>query len=399
MDLLNENRKEEKVQPKGKKMVLILLILSIIAFIAIICAMVFISQNDPTVNQAYININNEKVILPENLIASDAEGNQYISLKQLSILLGYEYYNNAYGSYGLDTTKCYIKNGNLICGFEADKKIIYKYEEGTNLDYQHYILMNNVITYNDELYISIYDLREALNVDWTRANNELTIYTTEYLAKLYNEQLASTGYKVTTDVNNQKALSYGWIIANKNDVWGVLNTDFQEIIDAKYSSIYFDENSLNYIVANTSGQYGIIGSSGKVEQALAYEGIEILNYENMIYKVKYNDKYGIIDADGKMITKIEYDEIGYKADASNKILYTLIIPKLSEEAEETIVVMKDNLYGLVGTDTGNIYLPCDHVEKLYSINELGKIEYKIEAEGITMDLEEYLKLRGIVPEN
>ena len=32
--------------------------------------------------------------------------------------------------YGYDTTKCHIKDGTLISGFELDSNKIYKYEEG-----------------------------------------------------------------------------------------------------------------------------------------------------------------------------------------------------------------------------------------------------------------------------
>ena len=43
----------------------------------------------------------------------------------------------------------------------------------------------------------------------------------------------------TTDQNNQKALAYGWIVVSKDGVWSVLNTNFEEIIGAKFASIYF----------------------------------------------------------------------------------------------------------------------------------------------------------------
>ena len=38
-------------------------------------------------------------------------------------------------------------------------------------------------------------------------------------------------------------------------------------------------------------------------------------------------------------------------------------------------------------------MPCDHLDKLYSIDDLGVTYYKIEVEKQTLDLLEYLKIR------
>lgn len=393
MDLLNQNQYEKPKQTTGKKMVITLLILSVIAIVAIIAIMAYIAANTEVKDTLYINDVQQEIT--GELIVSDAQGIQYISLKDLSTLLGYEYYNSEYNNYGIDNTKCYIKNNKLISGFELDSNKIYKYEEGTNLDYQYYTLNYNILAYNNKLYISLVDLKQALNLYCTKnENKEIKIYTIESLATAYQEKLKEAGYTVTTDQNNQKALAYGWVIVSKDGMWSVLNTELQEIIGLKYSSIYFDEYNLNYIVSNSNGQYGIITTSGIIEHSLKYDGMEVLNYENNLYKVKYNNLYGIMKKDGKMLTEIIYEEIGYKADATNKILYTLIIPEVDGKSGPLIVVKQNKLYGLITLETGETFLPCDHLEKLYSISELGEIQYKIEAEKHTMDLLDYLRWRG-----
>lgn len=393
MDLLNENQYGKPKQTKGKAIIITLLILSILAVIAILVAMVYLDSHKVVNDTLYIN--NAQQEIASELIVNDNQGVRYISLKDLVNLLGYEYYSNEYNNYGTDTSKCYIKNQKLISGFELGSRTIYKYEEGTNLDYQYYTLNYDIITYNNKLYISLQDLPTAINVQCTiNENKEIKIYTMEYLATIYGEQLKEKGYTVATDQNNQKALAYGWIIVKKNDMYSVLNTELQEIIGLKYSSIYFDEYNLNYIVSNTSGLYGIISTEGVVENSLKYDGLEILNYENMLYKVKNNQKYGIMKENGNMLTQIIYDEIGYPADKANKILYTLIIPEVDGKSGPTIVVKQDKFYGLITLEKGETFLPCDHVEKLYSISELGEIYYRIEAEKQTLDLLDYLRLRG-----
>ena len=393
MDLLNENHAQEQKPIKGKKTVLTLLILSIVFAILIIAVMIFISANKE--KKDIIIVNGQSQEIKGDFIVADTNNTKYISLKQLADLVGYRYDNSEYKNYGYDTTKCHIKDGTLISGFELDSNKIYKYEEGTNLDYQYYTLKYNIMTYKDQMYIALADLQTALNIYCTTdQNNNITISTIEYLSLEYQKELKTLGYDVTTEPNNQKALAYGWIIANKGGEWTVLNTKFEEILGSTYASIYFDEYNKNYIVSNNNGQYGIISSTCSIEKNLKYDNLEILNYQNMLYKVENNNKYGIIRKDGSSLTNgIIYDQIGYKAEPSNKILYTLIIPALDEETPETIVVKQNGKYGLISLKTGETFLPCDHLDKLYSIDDLGVTYYKIEVEKQTLDLLEYLKIR------
>lgn len=394
MDLLNKNVNQAPQEVKGKKIVLLLLILSILMAIMIVIVMVYIVTNKTDTPKLYVD--NQLIENSDSIVKSDEEGNKYISLKDLSELLNYEYVNNEYGKYGVDTAKCYIKNKKLITGFESDSNRIYKYEEGTNIDYQSYILDSNIISFENMLYINVNDIQIALNAVCTaNQKQDFYIFSNEYLVSMYTEKLKDTGYTLATNQNELKALSYGYVIASRNGMYGVLNENLEEIINTKYLSIVFDEYYMNYIVSNANKQYGILSKNGTIEQTLKYDGLEILNYENKLYKVKNNSKYGIMKQDGTMLTDIIYDEIGYKPTENNKTLYTLIIPKQNGITDEKIVVKKDEKYGLINLNDGKTYLPCDHLVKLYAINELGEVQYKIEAEERTMDLVDYLKLRNI----
>ena len=395
MDLLSENQYQKTEKPKGKKIVLILLILSIILASVIIACMILLKSTETVGMALYINDAQQEI--SENLIIQDNQGNQYIELERLAHMLGYQFDNSEYQTYGVDTTKCYIRNENLISGFELDSNRMYKYEIGTNLDYQYYTLNHNIIIYNNKLYIAIDDLIKALNVYCTvDQNNVIKLSTMAYLSDYYQQQLQDKKYSVATDQNNQKALAYGWIVVSKDGVWSVLNTNLEEIIGAKFASIYFDEVNLNYIVSNSDGKYGIIDNTGVIEQSLKYDGLEPLNYENMLYKVRSNNQYGIMKSNGTMLTQIIYDDIGYPADPQNNILYTLIIPELENETEKTIVVKQNGKYGLVYLETGETFLACDHLDKLYSISELGEIKYKVEVQEQTLDLLRYLELRNLI---
>lgn len=393
MDLLNERQYQKQETPKGKKTVLVLLVISIIAVILIGILMIFLEANKVIPKTLYIGGVAKE--FPSEFLIGDSQGNQYVNLKQLAELFEYEFDNSEYQKFDIDTTKCYIKFGKLVSGFELDSNKMYKYEEGTNLDYQNYTLKHNIVAYNSNLYISVDDLQQALNLKYIINNNEIKIYNTEQLAGLYQEKLKENGYTIASDSNNKKALAYDFIIAEKNGIWSVFDTNYQEIIGgAKYTSIYFDECNFNYIVSNTNGQYGIISTTGRVEQSLKYDDLEIINYERMLYKVKNSNKYGVMKQDGTIIGKIIYDDIGYKANSQDKILYTLIIPKLENLPRETIIVKNNSKYGLMDIETGEELLPCDHLDKLYSVNELGKIYYRVEAEKQTLELNDYLRIRG-----
>lgn len=398
MDILNEKQYQQPEAPKGKNVILTLLIISVILAIAIIIEMVYLEANK--VIPATLIINGQQIEFSAEFIIKDGNGDEYISLKDLAKIVGYTYDNSEYQKYGVDTAKCYIKNGKLISGFELDSNKIYKYEEGTDLDYQYYNLTHNIIVYNDKLYIAVQDLQKALNISYSlEPNNVIRIQTVEYLAKLYEKELKTRGYILSADQNNQKAIAYGWIIVSRNNTWSVLNKNFQEILGEKYSKIYFDEYNLNYIVSNLNGQYGIISNTGSIINSLKYDDLKIVNYENMLYEVRNMNKHGIIKSNGEIVVDIIYDDIGYEAEPYNKILYTLIIPELDGKSGETIVVKQDKYYGLVSLNTGEVFLPCDHVEKLYSISDLGQIYYKIEAEKQVVNLLDYLNYRGIVKIN
>lgn len=393
MSLLNQNTVNDSKFEKNKKIIFTLLIITTILIILIIGLMIYVSSNKT--QEQTLQINGITKQITEGLFISDTEGNQYIELKSFAEAAGYEYYNSGYGSDGVDENKAYIKNGKLITSFEANSNTIYKHDENTNLDYEYYNMKNNAVLYNGKMYVSLEDLPSAQNALYNlqTETNSIKIYTQEYMAKAYQEQLTEKGYTVTTDANNQKALAYGYIIVTKGNKCGVLNSKYEEIISAKYTSIQFDELNLSYIVSNENGKFGVITITGEVKHALKYDDLQLLNYKNMLYVVKYNNKFGILKFDGTMLTDVIYDEIGYKEDEQNKILYTLLIPDLNGKTGETIVVKQNDKYGLIYLKNGKTFIPCDHIEKLYSINKLGEIEYMVEAQGSTDTLEKYIEWR------
>ena len=125
--------------------------------------------------------------------------------------------------------------------------------------------------------------------------------------------------------------------------------------------------------------------------ALKYDSLKVINHEPLLYEVSKDKKYGIMKKDGTMLTEIEYDRIGYMADSKNKINYSLIVPDLDGKTGRTVIVCKDNKYGLIYLSNGKTFIKCESADKIYEVEELGELKYKAETEEKTYSLEEFIR--------
>lgn len=146
---------------------------------------------------------------------------------------------------------------------------------------------------------------------------------------------------------------YNYYIYNENEQYGVINAKGEIIIEAKYSNIiipnpekdlfvcYQDENTeilnskqeklfaqyetvepiklknvasaLTYekstLRYKQNGLYGLIDFNGKVITKNTYQSIENLQPTEGKFLVSKGDKYGVIDLKGNILVKTEYDKI------------------------------------------------------------------------------------------
>lgn len=396
MDLLNQssynnyNSKPEK--SKGSKMVIALLVICILLVIVILTLMFYIKSTQ--VPKRVLVINNAQIEMGQDTIISDNNGVEYIGLKDLADKVGYKYNKGAFREYEEDKTKCYIENNVGITGFTMNSSKIYKTTEKSDIDYEYYSLDHNIIMYQDKLYIAVSDLKNALNIMYDNTSDPkiISIKTPESTTEAFTEELKAKNYALTSDKNNIRAIAYEMLVVKRDDLWGALNTkSYQEIIGNKYKTMDFDEYTMTYIVSNERNQYGIITTDGSVKVALKYDSLKVISHEPLLYEVSKDKKYGIMKKDGTMLTDIEYDQIGYKADRSKKINYTLIIPDLDGKTGRTIVICQDEKYGLINLSNGKIFVKPDTADKIYEIEELGEIKYKAEVDEETYPLDEFIE--------
>lgn len=394
MNLLDQEVK--KKEPKGKKIVLYLLIFSIIALIFLIIMMVALKGNKS--KEATLSVNGIDMRIDNNLLIADQNGVNYISIQKISKAIGYNYLTGEYKQYNEDitNTKAYVENENQIVQFEAGSNKIYKVILNSNLDYEEYNLKNNIIKQNNLLYISLDDVGVGLNITYLIKDNKILLNTTDNLTQDYQALLAqktNNSYTTVSDsINNKKAISYDMlVVSNENQKWGVINrNNFSTIIGNKYSSLEFVE-SANVFIASDNNKYGVI--SKKPNQApiidLNYEEVSVVSNSPLCYQVKLAGRYGIINKDGIPIINNDYDSTGYVSQ--NHIEQSVLtIEGVGKDNANALVVCKQGKYGLRSLDDGSLIADCK-LDKIYAKYKDGERNYYVEVQGQEIDLDRYIE--------
>ena len=394
MSLLDQEVKKE--EPKGKKIVLFLLILSVFALIMVIVMMMAISEKQP--KNLTISINGNEIEIEEGLMTVDQNGAQYISIRKIAKPIGYNYLTGEYKQYNEDTTntKCYLESANQIIQFEAGNDKIYKIDPKSNLDYEEYQLSNKVLKENNLLYVALEDLEVALNVidSYSQNDNKISLKT---IGTLYTEYKTSLSTKtnntligISDEFNNKKAIAHDMlIVSNESGKWGVVkSTDFSTIIGNKYSSIEFIESAKIFIVSDNN-KFGVINAEGKKIIDLNYDSIKIINNNPLCYAVRVGENCAIVDKEGNLITNNLYNGVGYTSQIPTEES-VLVIKELDAAKVNLLVVSKNGKYGLLYLDDGISIGECI-LDKIYSKTEGGKKTYYVKMQDQEILLKEYIQ--------
>ena len=174
--------------------------------------------------------------------------------------------------------------------------------------------------------------------------------------------------------DKNKVKSYSYYTAYENGKFGVINSDGEIVINPEYSEIIAIPNKdvpifvCTYDVNDQDGTYKtkvinqkneeIFKNYDKVEAIDNFDSKQNIWYENNLIRVYKNGKYGLIDCDGKVILKAEYDEI-----------------TALKSVKENLIVKKDNKVGIVNA-IGQIIVPLEYAN-IELLKEGYKNEYKI----------------------
>lgn len=411
MDLLGQQNNIPKPESKGKKTVLTLLILSVVLLVVVIGLIYFLQVSQPKKQTLSVDTVTKDMI--DGLIIYDADtGKDYVSLNDIATLIGYQYLRGEYKEYREISTKGYLQSTNQIIGFESGSNKIYKTTPNVNIDFQYFDIKNKVIQNNDKLYIALEDFATACDaiIKYSSDKNKIDIFTANYLIENdYGKMVIDEGtYKyVDKDYENQKALMHNMLVVGtsekkdgEDNTYGVISTDMKQIITPKFKEIKYDEYTKNFIVKGSDNGYGVVSGDGKeVIVEVKYDSVRIINYNPVLYEVELNNKYGVINKEGKLIANIEYDKLGY--DSENKEYNSTLVIKNCYENKDGLVVYKNYGYGIIDIETGReIAPPTKEVSKIYSkTNEKGENEYFVEFKGKEYDLSVYIEYVNTIPVN
>lgn len=342
MDIIGTNMEEK--QRKSKKAMAI--ITALIIFLLIVSIALFVSIYYLKEAQFKFNIDGKAIstkTMQTDLFLYEGD-NVYISLPDIAELIGYKYYNGGYKQYTEDKNQCYLEGSNEVVTFENNETKIYK-TPIDDLDYTYFTIDEPIKkSTNGKLYISSKGLNLACNLqfNYSKEENEITIYTLPYLTNYYVSKYKDVA--IAQNFNNQKALLYGLLVvqnvdntdktsSNTNIRYGIHNLQDKEIVGMKYTDIEFNEGSEEFIVKTEENKVGIITSEGDTKVSPQYDALKQIDKDLNLYMATSNNKKGVIEKNGKILIYLEYDEIGIDNtqfptnDIKNKyILFNNVIP-------------------------------------------------------------------------
>lgn len=435
---------------KISKLILTFIILIFILIIAIICTILYIKT---TAFKAYVD--GVSVNMPEDIIMIDENTNKvYVNIKKIAEYVGYDAHNGEYKLYTEDTNKCWVDCKEETASFYLNSNKISKVVPDTTKDYEDYTISDPVISKNGELYASTEGIGVGFNITikYDAESNRLDISTLPSLVKYYNTILTGYGYEgISEEFNNQKAILYNlFVVKKENGLYGVVDSNNNEIIGSRYKSMEFNESAGEFYVSDSTDKLGIVTVKGVTKIAPLYDSIMLIDKQNGLYLVKSNNKYGVLNAKGETVIYLEYDDIGVdttkfptdtiknqyilfesvipvcqnkkwglfningtqvikpeydylgytiesKGTSSEKVVNNLlIIPNYKaivfgkdREKDENGRVTKVAKYGIYD-ETGKELVPCA-LDTAYSILNAGVNTYYMEYQGQTLDIEQYIQ--------
>lgn len=102
------------------------------------------------------------------------------------------------------------------------------------------------------------------------------------------------------------------IIVKKNNKYGIWDTRKKEIIPCEKDTIIYTTDFLS--ISQKDGKWAMNDSSGREIVPHIYDNIEEI-IQGLYWKVRLDDKVGIINAKGKIVKGIEYEDIDKNLDA------------------------------------------------------------------------------------
>ncbi len=359
-------------QEKSKKIsiiILVAIIITIIAIIGIVYAIMYLQSNT-----FRIYIDGKVVNLPnDTIIIDEVTGKIHVDITGIASYLGYSYHKGEFKLYTEDENKCWVENKNETASFFLNSNKISKVAPNQTKDYEDYIISDPVISKNGKLYCTPEGIKIGFNVlfEYNKEQKNISIFTLPYLVNTYEARFKKLGYKDGIDdtFENQKAVLYNLFVVKKdNNLFGVVNSNNEEIIGSRYRNMVFNENAREFYVTSALNKKGIVTEAGETKINLLYDDIKMVDKQNGLYLVKNSNKYGMIGNTGNIIIHLEYEQIGVNVGTfrNNSINNQYVL------FENAIPVYQNKKWGMFDIN-GNIILPLEYDTIGYSSGVSGKV--------------------------
>jgi hypothetical protein len=139
------------------------------------------------------------------------------------------------------------------------------------------------------------------------------------------------------------------IVKNSQQLYGVIDTSFQTLVDFKYEKLEAISSALNYLLYTQNGKQGAMDYTGKELLTGKYEEVRYDQHyeqERALFKVKQKGKWGVVDFTNHAILPCMYDSIKFLGHWNR--------PK-----EKLWVVEKGQKFGVVD-EQNQTFIPFDY---------------------------------------
>ncbi len=432
MDLYYEEDTKDTKKSKLPLIIGIIIGFLIILMIVIIAMIMYLKGSVMKITLDQVNANELENIF--HFEETETGTKIYIPIIQMSGYLNYNGYTGDFKVKSEDKTKCSVENENEVAMFTLGSNKLIKSNKSYT-EYQYIDIDEKVIEIDGQLYTTPDGIEKAFNVQFMQENNQIAIYTMDYLVQYYVTKLGIENY--SEEYTNQKAIFEGLLIVkSSNEQYGVIQvTTGTYAIESKYDNITYLPTSNDFLV-KSNGKYGIVSTDAKVKIKIAYDDIKLIDTERRLYLIKQKNAYGVIDKNGDILISPEYQQIGINSNSFTQngienqyILFDQLIPvksnnmwgffditgKKIKDFEYTslgcttskvsnsypvlvipsykmVVVAKGNLYNLMRMD-GSEFIDNNFVfDSIYmrSNSSTGENTFFMTYNGETRNIEEYL---------
>ena len=246
---------QKQAQNEQKKKFVLMSIIGCGILIALLIVMIIYIQYQDAL-QLKIYIDGTQISFSDKFLKQE-NGTNYVSIRELSDLLGYTYTKGEYKKYNENADSCYIKNNLEIVAMTAEKSTLTKYieviegapeltlegpygiemtVEAQNGASNTFVLEKPVKQINGELYLPFEYVIDVYNMTIdTSVKNRIRMYTLPTLFQSAKQLAAKLEYGTISGVyENIRAIPYGLVVVGDNGIFGVIDLKGQEILSVKY---------------------------------------------------------------------------------------------------------------------------------------------------------------------